>query len=478
MFCKFSSQYAMSTSTLVDNVFLQEFMPSENGDYVKVYLYGLYFCSARPDATIEEFAKDLNLTEEDIANCMYYWQEKGLVQVLSEQPFQVKYMPIKSVIENARKYNKDEFVNFNIAAQELIGGRMISVNEYTDYYTLLKTFGMSQEALLLIIKYCVEQKGNRVGSAYILTVAKNWAYEKILSEEAVLTKLQEMQAKSPELQDVFKCLGLKRTPNHSDFNMLQTWNNEFGFNQETILYVAKKLKHKAGMEKLHSKLVKYYEAMLLSVKEIEDFENSYSSMLDIAKNIVKNLGLYYDNYEPVIENYVNKWLNMGFEIEMLLNYSTNCFKNGIKTLEGMNSGLQKLHKLGIVTLPAFAQYIDQNIQENNVIQQILNGAGLVRNVNSSDREFFKTWCNQWNFSVELINYVATLAVGKMQPMSYINKILLSFKEQNIYSVEQAKQTQISQTSYPATTQNNNFTPRSYSQAELSCMFSNLDEVKI
>ena len=353
---------------------------------------------------------------------------------------------------------------------------MISVNEYTDYYTLLKSFGMSQEALLLIIKYCVEQKGNRVGASYILTVAKNWAYEKILTEEAVLTKLQEMQARSPELQDVFKSLGLKRTANHNDYNMLKVWNVDFGFNQETIIYVAKKLKNKGGMEKLHSKLVKYYEANLLSIKEIEDFENSFSTMFEIAKNVCKNLGLYYENYEPVIENYINKWINMGFEAEMLLSYSTNCFKNGIKTLEGMHATLQKLHKLGIVTLNALTQYIEQNIQEDKTIQQILTSAGLVRKVNQADREFFRIWCNQWNFSVEIINYVASLSVGKMQPMSYINKILLSFKEQNINTIEQAKQTQIPQLN-SQTYSPNNFTPRSYTKEELNSVFANLDEVK-
>ena len=370
MFCKFSSQFALSNNTILDNVFLQEFMPHENGEYVKIYLYGLYFCSARPDATLQDFATDLNISQEDVINCMYYWQEKGLVQVLSEQPFEVKYMPIKSVIENARKYNKDEFVDFNIAAQEIIKGRMISVNEYTDYYTLLKSFGMSQQALLQIIRYCAEQKGNRVSGSYILTVAKDWAYAKILTEEAVIEKLKEMQAKSPELQDIFKQLGLKRNANHNDYNMYKAWTQDFGFNQETILFVAKKLKNKGGMEKLHSKLVKYFEAKQLSIKEITDYEHTVNTMFDIAKQVCKNLGLYYENYEPVVENYINVWLNMGFEIEMLITYSNHCFKNAIKTLETMHTTLQKLHKLGIVSLNALTQYFEQNIQTDKQISNI------------------------------------------------------------------------------------------------------------
>ena len=476
MFCKFSSQFALSNNTIIDNIFLQEFMPKENGEYVKVYLYGLYFCSARPDATLQDFATDLNMSEEDVISCMYYWQEKGLVQVLNEHPFEIKYMPIKSVIENARKYNKDEFVDFNIAAQELIKGRMISVNEYTDYYTLIKSFGMSQSALLQIIRYCTEQKGNRVSSSYILTVAKDWAYAKILTEESVISKLQEMQAKSPQLQDVFKQLALKRNANHNDYNMYKTWVNEFNFDQETILFVAKQLKNKGGMEKLHSKLVKYYEIKLLSIKEISDYENSVHKMYEIAKTICKNLGLYYENYEPVVEYYINVWLNMGFEVEMLITYSNHCFKNSIKSLEAMHTTLQKLHKLGIVTLAALTQYFEQNIQSDKQIAYILTSAGLVRKVNSSDRQFFNTWINDWNFNVNLINYVASLSVGKMQPMSYINKILSTLKEKNIRTIEQAQKENISVQGSNNTA--NNFTPRSYSQNELDAVFANLDEVKL
>ena len=65
MFCKFSSQFALNTATIIDNIFLQEFMPKENGTYVKIYLYGLYICSSRPDISIEDFAKDLEISRRN-----------------------------------------------------------------------------------------------------------------------------------------------------------------------------------------------------------------------------------------------------------------------------------------------------------------------------------------------------------------------------------------------------------------------------
>ena len=44
-FCKFSSDYLMESFTLVDNLFMNEYLPYAEEGYIKVYLYGLYLCT-------------------------------------------------------------------------------------------------------------------------------------------------------------------------------------------------------------------------------------------------------------------------------------------------------------------------------------------------------------------------------------------------------------------------------------------------
>ena len=39
-FCKFSSDYLMESFTLVDNLFMNEYLPYAEEGYIKVYLYG------------------------------------------------------------------------------------------------------------------------------------------------------------------------------------------------------------------------------------------------------------------------------------------------------------------------------------------------------------------------------------------------------------------------------------------------------
>ena len=69
-----------ATDTIVPNQFIDRFMPSANGEFVKVYLY-LLRCihSHASNCTISEIADKFNNTEMDIQRALRYWQKEGLL---------------------------------------------------------------------------------------------------------------------------------------------------------------------------------------------------------------------------------------------------------------------------------------------------------------------------------------------------------------------------------------------------------------
>ena len=71
-FCEFSSEIISSTTTQIDNLFLSDFLPNANGDYVKVYLYGLYKCQSGKDNDLDSFARSLDMDKEDVISIFYY----------------------------------------------------------------------------------------------------------------------------------------------------------------------------------------------------------------------------------------------------------------------------------------------------------------------------------------------------------------------------------------------------------------------
>lgn len=69
-------------ATLVANEFLDKYMPSANGDYVKVYLYLLRNRDNGSD--IETIADSLQLTEGDVRRAVKYWEKCGILSMAEE----------------------------------------------------------------------------------------------------------------------------------------------------------------------------------------------------------------------------------------------------------------------------------------------------------------------------------------------------------------------------------------------------------
>ena len=339
---------------------------------------------------------------------------------------------------------------------------------------------MEQEALLMIMKYCVETKKSAVGYNYILTVAKNWASEGITTALQVEERLQAFENKSPELSEIFNLMGIKRAPYVEERALLNKWLNDYGFNLDVILHVAKSFKKKShfSFEKLDNALTKYYEMRLLSIMEIDSFEKEKKDLYSLAIEINKTIGVYYENLEGVVENYILKWINMGFEKNLLLEIAKYCFKNSIRTLEGMDTAVNKFYKLGILSLDAFNQYMGDIIADDNKIKEILLNLGINRSVTSYDRNNYKIWTNDWKIGQELIDYAVSLAKGKDSPLKYLSRILADWRDKGIKNVDEAKSTTPLSVAENSQKPKSNFSGRSYSRDELNALFQSIDEIDV
>ena len=122
--------------------------------------------------------------------------------------------------------------------------------------------------------------------------------------------------------------------------------------------------------------------------------------------------------------------------------------------------------------------MENSIKTDTEIKNILNICGLIRNVNSWDRDFWRTWTYTWNLPSDLIEYGAGLSNGKTQPMQYLNKLLSTWKEQNIRTVDEASKTVLTNqnaTVKPSDKPKKNIITREYTKEELDSAFSSLDD---
>ena len=476
-FCKFSPSYQANNKTAVDNVFINDFLPKAPDLAVKAYLLGLSKCSNADDSenSMEFFTKTLNICEEDVISLFKYWESMGIVQVLSTNPIEIRFLPITASSVHVKKFQVDKYADFNIQIQELFEKRMVMPNEFAEFYNLIEKYHMEPAALIRIVQYCIEMKGNTIAPQYPLTVAKDWERNGIHTVAHVEEKISELGFADENMSLILSAIGSKRKVQIEDKELLNKWLNSYGFELNVIIYVIKSMKNKKrrlDVFTLDEQLTKYFEMKLMAIPEIENYENEKENLFSLAIAINKQLGVFYEDLTNEIDSYIVGWLNMGFDNEILVTVADNCFKSSIRTLEGMNNILNKLFKLGIINTSSYLQYINDNLALDNTIKEILSTMNLNRNVNNLDRSFYQTWTSDWGFDISVIMYGAELSKDKSNAMQYLNKLLSNWNTNGTKKLEQVKSLKIE------TETKQEFIHNNYTQAQIASFLTNLDEVEL
>lgn len=68
-------------STVVSNLFIDEYMKDANDAQLKVYLYLLRMMNAHLATSVSDIADRFNHTEKDVLRALRYWEKQGLLSL-------------------------------------------------------------------------------------------------------------------------------------------------------------------------------------------------------------------------------------------------------------------------------------------------------------------------------------------------------------------------------------------------------------
>ena len=433
MTCSYSKEFSSAAFTDVENAFITEYLPVSSGDAVKVYLYGLFLCqNPKFDRSLKEIADALSLSEETVLSCFTYWEEFGLINVLSKEPLSVEYLPIRSY-SNAKpkKIKAEKYTEFSKSLQAILPDRMISTTEYTEYFSIMETYGIKPEAMLMIVKYCADRKGTDIGYRYVSKVAKDFGNRGLVTIEKVEKELSSYVLRTASIEKILKALKLRRQPEIEDSTLLKKWTTELNFEVDNIVFAASKLT-KGSMAKLDEFLIELYSKKSFSKEEIAEYMSLKKDVYDLAIKINKSLSIYVEVLDTVIDTYTNKWLSYGFNEDALLYIANRCFLSGKNSLQDMNDLVEYLRERGFIDLSSVSDYFEQQKKTDEFITKMLVTAGVNRRPTPWDRENLNMW-KQWNFSEDMIMQAAALAAGKSSPTAYMNGILSNWKNNGVFT---------------------------------------------
>ena len=473
---RLSPEYIMGGFTTVDNIFICEYMRKADVNDTKIYLYSLYLAHMGIPSDINDFTSYLSITEEEVIKSFEYWEGVGLLDVRCTDPLDVVFHPISNNVVKPRKTNPGKYSDFNKQLQHMLSGRMLAPNEFIEYYNVIELFHMTPEALLLIVSYCVKIKGNNIGVRYITQTAKNFAYKKLLTMKAVEQELDDYTLQTGEISDVMKKLGLRKKVEIEDNELYKKWIS-LGFDKSGILSAATTCKGVgASVKKLDSTILELYQYKKFSEKEILDFAKSKQEVRGLAIEINKALSIYLQSLDAEINTYILKWLGLGFSNTMLVKIADFCFQNELRTLNDMNDVIHKFAKLGIVTVDDFAAYIQVLSSRDENIKKLFEKLGYSRRINAYDRKFFGKF-EDLGFTLEMILFAGELGANANSPYPYMLSILTSWKNNNIYTVDKAREkaSSLASSNKP---KKNDIIEHNYSKEQLNAVMTSIEDLDI
>lgn len=434
-FISVAEELTKKSITSIENKFILKYLPEIEPFAIKVYLYALYLYQNGQSAhTLADLSAKLKITEDEAQEWFTYLESYELVAVTSVTPFEVKILDCDNYFGKPKVLHPEKYEGLYEEIQSVFGdGRMVSQDEFREYLIFLEEYGFERNALVMVIAYCIDRKGNDIGAAYIKKVLKNFESEGTVTEARVKDKLATYTASTASVIKIFSACGIKRKPETQDNEFYGKWI-DLGFNDDAIIAAVKSYKIKS-FDKLNTAILELYKNKKFDAKEIADYRKTKDSLYVIAVNIAKSLGVYISDPTPYVENYLSVWSGYGFSGEALLKIANYCFLSGKNSFDGMNDFVSNLYKQAFVDDDSVNSLLSELAEDDKFIKSVLAACGLTRKIIPYDRQALTRW-RDWGFNEAMMLKAAELSASKNNPVAAMNYLLSTWKNGGVYTVEQ------------------------------------------
>ena len=306
-----SSDIATSFTTVSD-IFIDQYMPKANGEFVKVYLYLLRATgSGAGIATISEIADHFSNTEADIVRALNYWASEGILQVQTGADGQITGINLCSLTAScmqAAQSNIQNGVADNAAQNNLQSGVVNNIAQNNMQSNLDNNTAQNISGADSQVQDSVVEK------------LKNQATDKPApsQKEYTLDEIKEFR-KNPDISELFFIIEtyLKHTLSSTDTNMVLYWLDELHFSTDLVEYLVEYC-----ITKGHSSL-RYMNKVALGwadagIKTVDQAKDDAAAHSQIYYSVMKALGITGRNLVDSEVSLINKWVGeYGFDIELV-----------------------------------------------------------------------------------------------------------------------------------------------------------------
>ena len=322
--------------TSVSNIFMDEYMPRANGEFIKIYLHLLRLVNSNNDIadelTTERIADKFNMLESDVIRALNYWAEQNLITLSYNSQNEISGITLESILRNRyivkgitstetnllasasgqsesipvpestghvipakRKYTPREILDFadndtfndvQLLAQTYLG-RPLSSNDINSILYMIDGLCFDADFIEYIMDACIKDDFNYLSS--IEKRAVEYAKKDINSiEEAKADKkFREGISKS-----IYKIFGQAPTvPVRKEIAYIAKWTDTYGFTDEIIIEACNRTMAHMPSGNLFNYtdgiLTRWYTNNVKDMSDIEKLDKLHSE--EMSKTFQKNI---------------------------------------------------------------------------------------------------------------------------------------------------------------------------------------------
>lgn len=288
----------------IENIFINDFMPSANGTFVKVYLIGYKYATDSIEVSNNTIAKHLNIPLSDVINAWKFWEKKGIIkihkkgdnpsdfdveffslrQLYIENNFSTKNKPVSEEIKYTR--NRDVLIemqknnDIRVMFRDLneIVHRELQPNEKLKILNIIERYNMDLKVITQAFKYSVEKKNNK-NINYISAILRNWYDDGIVTFKDLENHFSKNSKRYNFYKKIYKTLGYSRSlVSAGDKELIDKWLDIYKIKKDFIILIIKEASKKTSNINMN-----YIDKYMKTV-----YENNIDSIEDLNSNKKQN----------------------------------------------------------------------------------------------------------------------------------------------------------------------------------------------
>lgn len=334
--------------TSISNVFIDEYMPKANGEFVKIYLHLLRLVNSDSQAiedqlSTEKIADRFNMLESDVMRAFNYWESQGLICLTHNEKGEISGIKLESaicsryivsgignnstidsnessvkvasatnsndavkvisnpvldeeqiIVPKKKKYSAKDITSLKddkdiqkiVFLSETYLGKTLSSTDLNSIIYILKDLHIPVELFEYIMETCISL-GHKTFSYFEKQAVLYYKKQIFTVQDA---KADEQMHKAI-FQSIYKIFGLSpKAPVEKDLSFVSKWTNQYGFTDELIIEACNRTMaktHSGSFEYTDGILTNWFNKGATSMDLVETLDKEHAASFEATTNVAK-----------------------------------------------------------------------------------------------------------------------------------------------------------------------------------------------